>query len=199
MTATLLATAGILVALAVTALPPRYTVAAAFVATVVATNWALGRYGIVPVGLGMEAPAGVYAAGIAFGLRDLLHELGGRRWVLGAIAVGAAVSYFIEDAATIPGGLAPIAVASAAAFTVSELADLVVYSPLRGRSWPAAVTLSNIVGAVIDSALFLWLAFGGLDHMAGQVWGKALMVVPAVAVIGGARVLSRHTIRAQGA
>jgi len=33
--------------------------------------------------------------------------------LIAAIAVGATVSYVIEDAVTIPGGLAPIAVASA--------------------------------------------------------------------------------------
>lgn len=161
----------------------RLVLFAGFVATVVGANWALQRYGIVPVGLGLSAPAGVYFAGAAFGLRDALHELGGRGWVLAAIATGALVSYVIEDAATIPGGHVPIAVASAAAFMLSELADLVVYSPLRDRNWPTAVVASNVVGAVVDSVLFLWLAFGSLDHLAGQVWGKTLMVVPALVVV----------------
>lgn len=155
----------------------------AFVATVIGANWALTRYGLVPVGFGLEAPAGVYFAGLAFGLRDALHEAGGRTWVLAAIAVGAAVSYVVEDAVTIPGGLVPIAVASAAAFAVSELADLAVYSPLRDRSWSWAVVASNVVGAVVDSALFLWLAFGGLDFLAGQIVGKCLMVLPALPVV----------------
>lgn len=152
-----------------------------FVATVIAANWALGRYGIVNVGPWLTAPAGVYFAGLAFGLRDALHETGGRRWVYAAITTGAVVSYVIEDAVTIPGGHAPIAVASAAAFALSELVDLAVYTPLRDRSWPAAVTLSNVAGAVIDSALFLWLAFGTVDHLAGQTIGKTLMVAPALA------------------
>lgn len=173
---------------------------AAFVGTVIAANWALGRYGIVPVGLGLEAPAGVYAAGLAFGLRDVLHEFGGRRWVVTAIATGAAVSYVIEDAATIPGGHTAIAVASAAAFGLSELVDLAVYTPLRERNWPAAVVTSNVAGAVVDSALFLWLAFGTLDHMAGQVWGKALMVVPAVAAMWGVRrAVPRYRVGTEGA
>jgi len=172
----------------------------AFVLTVIGANWALSRYGIVPVGFGLEAPAGVYFAGLAFGLRDALHEAGGRRWVFAAIATGAVVSYVIEDAVTIPGGLVPIAVASAAAFAVSELADLAVYDPLRSRSWPTAVAASNIVGAVIDSALFLWLAFGSLDHMAGQVWGKALMIVPALLVVWGVRrAVPRYRLRPESA
>lgn len=156
----------------------------AFVGTVIGANWAIGHYGTVPVGFGLVAPAGVYFAGAAFGLRDLLHDAAGRRWVLAAIAIGAATSYLIEDGVKIPGGYVAIAVASAVAFTVSELADLAVYEPLRERSWPAAVAASNVVGAVVDSALFLWLAFGSLDLLAGQVVGKILMVVPAVVLMG---------------
>ena len=160
---------------------------AAFVATVVAANWALAEFGTVPVAPGLEAPAGVYFAGLAFGLRDAVHERGGRRLVLAAIAAGAGVSYVIEDAARVPGGHTSIAAASAAAFAVSELADLAVYQPLRRRSWPAAVAVSNGVGAVVDSALFLWLAFGALDHLAGQVVGKALMIAVAIPLVWLAR------------
>ena len=165
----------------------RLALLAALAGTVLAANWAIGQYGTVPVGFGLVAPAGVYFAGLAFGLRDALHETAGRRWVLAAIATGATLSYVIEDAVTIPGGRAPIAVASAAAFLFGELADLAVYEPLRTRSWPAAVTLSNVVGAVIDSALFLWLAFGALGHFNGQVVGKTLMVAPALAAVWAIR------------
>lgn len=161
-----------------------YTAAAfaALVATVYGANWALETHGLVPVGFGLEAPAGVYFAGLAFGLRDILHETGGRRWVFAAIVTGAALSYVVSDGVTIPGGHASIAVASASAFLLAELADFAVYSPLRTRHWPAAVTASNLVGAVVDSALFLWLAFGSVtgDVLAGQIIGKAWMIPPAM-------------------
>lgn len=195
----------------------RLTLFALFVATVIAANWALNHYGIVSIGFGLTAPAGVYAAGLAFGLRDALHESGGRRWVYAAIGTGAAVSYLIEDAARIPGGLVPIAVASALAFTVSELADLAVYEPLRRRSlpmrcvdptygparpwnppvdhkrWVSAVVASNIVGAIVDSALFLWLAFGSLDHITGQIVGKTYMIALALPIVWISRaVLARN-------
>jgi uncharacterized PurR-regulated membrane protein YhhQ (DUF165 family) len=177
----------------------RLALFAAFAGTVIAANWALGRYGVVPIGLGLQAPAGVFAAGAAFGLRDALHETSDHRWVLAAIATGAALSYAIEDAATIPGGAAPIAAASAAAFLLSEMADLAVYTPLRGRSWPAAVALSNLVGAVIDSALFLWLAFGDLGHLPGNVIGKYAMTAVALPVVWKARAVSRDRVRPAGA
>ncbi len=37
--------------------------------------------------------------------------------------------------------------------------------------------LSCVAGAVVDSALFLWLAFGSLEHMQGQVLGKVYAAV----------------------
>jgi uncharacterized PurR-regulated membrane protein YhhQ (DUF165 family) len=160
---------------------------AGFVGTVYAANWALGRYGIVPIGFGLMAPAGVYFAGLAFGLRDTLHELGGRLWVLAAIAVGAILSLVIEDAVRIPGGYLPIALASGIAFAVSELADLAVYEPLRRRQWTAAVVASNVVGAVVDSLLFLVLAFGSTAHMLGQVVGKSYMIAVAIPLVWWAR------------
>lgn len=159
----------------------------AFVGTVYAANWALSRWGTIPVGFGQQAPAGVLFAGLAFGLRDALHEASGRRWVLAAIATGSALAYVIEDAVTIPGGHVPIALASAVAFGLAELADLAVYEPMRRRSWTWAVVASNVVGAVVDSALFLWLAFGSLDYMAGQVLGKVYMIAPALLLVRWAR------------
>lgn len=158
----------------------------AFVATVYGANWALSRYGIVPIGFGLMAPAGVYFAGLAFGLRDALHEAAGdawRVWVAAAIGTGALLSYVIEDAVTIPGGHVPIAVASAVAFGLSELADLAVYQPLREKNWPSAVVASNVVGAIVDSALFLWLAFGSLAFIQGQVLGKLYMVALAFPIV----------------
>lgn len=138
-----------------------------FVATVWFANWAIQKYGPVPVGFGLMAPAGVYFAGLAFTLRDVVHRTLGRWYVVGAILLGAALSYLIAPA---------FAVASAVAFLVSEFADFSVYEPLRRRGWLPAVAASNLVGIAVDSALFLWLAFGGLTFLKGQVVGKMVMV-----------------------
>jgi uncharacterized PurR-regulated membrane protein YhhQ (DUF165 family) len=78
--------------------------------------------------------------------------------------------------------LAPpaLVIASAAAFLISEFADLAVYTPLARRRLVAAVVASGIVGLFIDSVVFLWLAFGSLQFLPGQVVGKALMVVASI-------------------
>lgn len=156
--------------------------------TVVAANWALATFGIIPIGFGLMAPAGVLFAGLAFTFRDMLHDAAGRWWVLGAIVLGAALSGLLEDGRQ-------FALASGTAFLASELADFAVYSPLRRRTWIGAVALSNSVGLAVDSALFLWLAFGSLAFLPGQIIGKAYMTLLAIVILWGVRrvVLSRHT------
>ena len=160
---------------------------AALVGTVYVANWALDTFGVVPVGFGLTAPAGVYFAGVAFGLRDALHELGGVRWVIAAILTGSLLSYAVSDGATVPGGMVSIAVASAVAFLLSETADLAVYSPLRERQWTVAVVASNLVGAVVDSAVFLWLAFGSTELLVGQIVGKAWVTAACLPLVWAAR------------
>ena len=57
-----------------------------FITTVYGANWSLVKFGFVPIGFGFTAPAGVYFAGLAFSLRDLLHENGGRWWILSSFS-----------------------------------------------------------------------------------------------------------------
>jgi uncharacterized PurR-regulated membrane protein YhhQ (DUF165 family) len=81
--------------------------------------------------------------------------------------------------------LAPpgLVTASAAAFLLSELADFAVYTPLQRRRLVLAVLASGLAGLVIDSEVFLWLAFGSLDFIAGQIVGKAWMVLLSLPLI----------------
>ena len=155
----------------------------AYVLTVVAANWAIDEFGTVSVGFGLTAPAGVYFAGLAFTLRDITHDTLGRWYVLGGIVVGSVISLLQSDNSTIPGGVTSIAIASAAAFLLSETFDFLVYTPLRQRHWVGAVFASNVVGLIADSVLFLWLAFGSLDFLDGQIVGKGWMTLAAVIVL----------------
>jgi queuosine precursor transporter len=159
-------------------------VLAAYIGTIFAANWFVAHVGeqtvpggphTIPVGFGFQAPSGVLWAGLAFTLRDLVQTWWGRVWSLGAIVVGALLS----------GLVAPeLAVASAAAFLVGEGLDFAVYTPLaeRGR-WLLAVAASNTTGAVVDSLLFLALAFGSVAFWQGQVIGKLGVTVATVLVL----------------
>jgi hypothetical protein len=164
-----------------------WVAAVLFVATVWFANWLLTRYGVVPIGFGLEAPAGVFAVGLAFTLRDIVHRTLGRAAVVACILAGCALAYLVEANVRIPGGHVSIAVASAIAFLLSETADMAVYSPLERSSFVGAVAASNVAGAVVDSALFLWLAFGSLALIEGQVVGKLLMTAAALPVVYASR------------
>lgn len=151
---------------------------ALFALTIPAANWLIGNVGtvcvpngpcLVPVAPGIAAPSGVLMIGLALVLRDIVQRRLGPAAGLGAIAVGAAISAFLAPSA--------IVVASVAAFLISELADFAVYTPLQRRRFVTAVVASSIVGLIVDSIVFLWLAFGSLDFVAGQIIGKAWMVL----------------------
>lgn len=162
----------------------RWILFAAYAACVPLANWLIGNVGtvcvpdgpcLVPVGFGLVAPSGVMVIGLALVLRDAVQLAAGWRWGLAAIAVGAVASYAVAPPALVA--------ASTAAFVLSELADFAVYTPLARRRLGAALVASGLVGATIDSAVFLGLAFGSLDFIAGQVLGKVWMVAAGSAVI----------------
>jgi hypothetical protein len=159
--------------------PSAVAALAAYTATVPAANLLITHFGPVPVGFGLLAPAGVYMAGIALTLRDAVHELAGWRWALAALNLGAILSYLIADPR--------VAVASAVAFGVSELADLAIYAPLRRRGKTLAVAVSGAVGLIIDSALFLTIAFGTLAFLPGQVVAKTWTTAATVLVVAAWR------------
>ena len=146
-----------------------------------AANWLIGNAGtvcvpngpcLIPVAPGLMAPSGVLMIGLALVLRDLVQRRLGLRFAFAAIVAGTALSALVAPPALV--------IASAAAFLISETADLAVYTPLQKRGLVAAVIASSLVGLVVDSIVFLWLAFGSLDYLAGQVVGKAWMVLAAL-------------------
>lgn len=147
---------------------------ASYVLCIVAANATLALVGLIPVGWGLLAPAGVLFAGLSLTLRDLVQDRLGRWPVVWAIGAGALLSLVIAPS---------FAAASGAAFLVSELCDFAVYSPIRRRSWLGAVALSNTAGLLVDSALFLMLAFGNLEFLAGLVVAKLYVTLATVAVL----------------
>jgi queuosine precursor transporter len=151
---------------------------AGFTACIPTANWLINHVGtvcvpqgpcLIPVAPGIMAPSGVLMVGLALVLRDLVQRRLGRAWSLAAIAVGALVSATFAPASLL--------LASVTAFLFSELADYAVYTPLQRRGLVRAVFASATVGLAIDSVVFLLLAFGSLDFLAGQIIGKSWMVL----------------------
>lgn len=156
-------------------------------------NWLIGNVGtfcvpggpcVVPVWPGISAPSGVLAIGGALVLRDLVQRRLGMKWAFVAIGAGAAISALIAPPALV--------VASLAAFALSETADLAVFTPLLRRGLVLAVLASGAVGVVVDSVLFLSLAFGSLDFLDGQIIGKLWAVLLALPLVHILRLRDRR-------
>ncbi len=159
----------------------------AFALTIPAANWLIGNAGtlcvpqgpcLIPVAPGLMAPSGVLMVGLALVLRDMVQRRLGAWAGAGAVLVGAALSATLAPPALV--------LASALAFLFSEAADMAVFTPLQKRGLLLAVVASSAVGLVVDSLIFLSVAFGSLDFLAGQIVGKTLMVglaLPLIALI----------------
>jgi queuosine precursor transporter len=160
-----------------------------FALTIPAANWLIGHAGttcvpphgpcLIPVAPGLMAPSGVTMVGIALVLRDLVQRRLGTSISALAVLVGSGLSALYAPASLV--------VASAIAFLLSEFADLAVYTPLARRRLVAAVIASTCVGLVVDSIVFLWLAFGSLEFLAGQIVGKAWMVLLSIPFVAWLR------------
>lgn len=167
----------------------RVAAAAGLIGSVVAANWLTAHYGLIPAGFGLLVPAGTYAAGAALAVRDALDRAGGLRWVLPTLAAGVILSAVLAGP--------QLATASAAAFALSELADLAGWRALRRRSIVAAIVVSNAVGAVVDTLVFLPLS--GLPVTPAAVGGQLLvkgiwMTGAALLVLAAARALRSRAV-----
>jgi uncharacterized PurR-regulated membrane protein YhhQ (DUF165 family) len=160
----------------------------AFGLTIPAANWLIGHAGtvctpdgpcLIPVAPGIMAPSGVLMIGLALVLRDLVQRRLGLGFAWVAILAGTILSAFLAAPSLV--------LASAVAFLISETVDLAVYTPLQKRNLVLAVLASGVAGLVVDSVAFLFIAFGDLSFLAGQVLGKLWMVLLALPLVSWLR------------
>lgn len=161
-------------------------VAAAYAITHIGTQYAPGLPHVVPVWPGIEAPSGVYIVGLTLVIRDLLTHRISKRTMYGLILIGAGLAAVVS-----PG----VALASAVAFAASETVDYAVFLVAERRvgKLPAIVT-SNAVSIVVDSIIFLAVAFHSLQYVEGQIIGKAWATLAAVAVLAALTVIQRRRV-----
>jgi uncharacterized PurR-regulated membrane protein YhhQ (DUF165 family) len=160
----------------------------AFGLTIPAANWLIGHAGtfcapdgpcLIPVAPGIMAPSGVLMIGAALVLRDLVQRRLGLGFAWIAILAGTAISAILAPPSLV--------MASAIAFLISETVDLAVYTPLQRRNLVLAVLASGVAGLVVDSIAFLFIAFGDLSFLLGQVLGKLWMVLLALPLVAWLR------------
>jgi hypothetical protein len=149
-----------------------------YIASLVAANLLIAAFGV------WFSPIGAFLLiGLDLSLRDKLHDL----WqedklpikMGGLIATASIVSYAINPATGM------IAFASLAAFSLSMVADSLVYQYLKDKEWMIRTNGSNIAGSAVDSLVFPTIAFGGLmleivvlqffaKVIGGFIWSKIL-------------------------
>ncbi len=146
---------------------------------------------------GLAAPGGVFIYAITFTLIDLINEVmgkeGARRVVYAAFvanALLAAYSYFIvampapgfypdqHAFATVLGATPRIVLASLTAYIISSLLDIEIFAwwkkNMGQRPW-ARVLASNSVSTLVDSAVFVVIAFAGILPLAPLIFGQYLV------------------------
>ena len=148
----------------------RYKFSLLYVAMIVVVNYLFSVTPLVALPDGTMWPPLSLVVGFVFVARDFAQREIGHR-VLFAMLLGAAISYVMADPY--------VAIASAAAFLVSELADWAVYSFTR-RPLSQRILFSSALGAPIDSAVFL--AGIGLLSPAGVIAMTASKLLGAAVV-----------------
>ena len=150
---------------------------------------------LVVARLGPSASVATAAVLISLTLttRDRLHDEWGDNTLRNMailIAAGSGIAYLSAltlSSASLPSSVvAQIALASFVAFAANETVDTLSYEILKrnGRPWFERVTTSNLISSAVDSALFVWIAFGwdsqiilaqwGVKVAGGVVWGMVL-------------------------
>jgi uncharacterized PurR-regulated membrane protein YhhQ (DUF165 family) len=121
-----------------------YKFTIAYIVSIVAVN--IGFVYIPPVPLlGEMFPPMSLIVGLIFIARDFAQREIGHK-VLGAMAIGAILSYFMADPF--------VAIASVIAFAISEMVDWGVYTYTK-RQLRDRILLSSALGTPVDSAVFL--------------------------------------------
>jgi len=134
--------------------------------------------------------------GLDLALRDWLHVRLRAGQMLALIGASGALTYALNPSAQ------HIVIASAAAFTLAALVDWQAFSRLHG-SWLRRSLSSNVVGAIVDTAVFSALAFVLLSP-APKPWEVVAQIAAlqlAAKVAGGslwALALSRTAQRVAG-
>lgn len=119
---------------------------ALYIILIVAVNYGFSVVPLVPI-FGEMWPPMSLAVGLVFVVRDFAQREVGH-WIWVAMLGAGILSYLMADPY--------VAVASVAAFAISEAADWAIYSFSR-RPFAKRVLWSSVVSTPLDSAVFLYM------------------------------------------
>lgn len=155
---------------------------------------------------GLVVPSAVFIYALTFTLLDLVNEKlgkqGARKVIYAAFAANLLLAGYVQFAIALPaasfydgneafarvlGGTPRIVFASLTAYLVASIIDTEVFAWWRrrvGRYPWARVLASNSVSTLVDSVVFITLAFSGVLPVLPLIWGQYIvkMAVTAVSV-----------------
>jgi len=123
-----------------------YKYSGIYIATVVGINLAFAYIPPIVLFDGTIFTVGSVIAGLVFIARDFAQREVGHKAVLALMAAAGLLSYLLADPF--------VAIASIAAFAISEISDYIVYSKYKG-DFNKRVVVSSLVSVPIDTAVFL--------------------------------------------
>jgi queuosine precursor transporter len=146
-----------------------------YVFSIVAVNYAFGALPMIVV-FGEHLPMATFLVGFVFVLRDYVQISTNKQITLLAIIFSCALSYLIAEP--------KVALASACAFLIGEIVDMVVFSAKPKWSFSKRILLSSLASTPIDSVVFLTM----IGH--GSFLGVVFMTLAKLA--GATIVASLH-------
>jgi len=123
-----------------------YKYSGIYIATVVGINLAFAYIPPIVLFDGTIFTVGSVIAGLVFIARDFAQREVGHKVVLLLMAAAGLLSYLLADPF--------VAIASIAAFAISEISDYIVYSKYKG-DFNKRVIFSSLVSVPIDTTVFL--------------------------------------------
>ncbi|WP_208435428.1 VUT family protein [Bartonella phoceensis] len=140
----------------------------------------LVQYPVYWFGLNDLLTYGAFTYPFAFLVNDLTNRFYGpsaaRRVVYAGFVMGIFVSWILATPR--------LAIASSLAFLFGQLLDIMVFTPLRHKTWWKAPLAAALVGSALDTVLFFALAFSSCFSFIDQMTGYIDSSLPGNTVLG---------------
>ena len=156
---------------------------------VLASNY-LVQFPVQYYGLEEVLTYGAFSYPIAFLITDLANRFYGKIIARKIVYVGFIIGitftfYFSTNYADLIS--VRIAIGSGTAFIVAQLLDVQIFDKLRKKKWFVAPLISSLIGSIVDTFLFFFIAFYGtgipwvtlsLGDLAINIFVPLLMLIP---------------------
>jgi len=156
---------------------------------VLASNY-LVQFPVQYYGLEEVLTYGAFSYPIAFLITDLANRFYGKIIARKIVYVGFIIGitftfYFSTNYADLIS--VRIAIGSGTAFIAAQLLDVQIFDKLRKKKWFVAPLISSLIGSIVDTFLFFFIAFYGtgipwvtlsLGDLAVKIFVTLLMLIP---------------------